>query len=78
MARINIEIEDILWDMSDYEKQELVDDLYEDGYVAKKDIRSDDVDYNDFDSAVSKLLGNGWRLTTEDEAIIIQIANKLC
>lgn len=79
MARINIEIEDILWDMSDYEKQELVDDLYEDGYVAKKDIRSDDDgDYNEFDSAVSKLLGNGWRLTTEDEALIIQIANKLC
>jgi hypothetical protein len=79
MASIDIDIDDILWGMSDYEKQELVDDLYEDGYVAKKDIRSDDgVDYNEFDSAVSKLLGNSWRLTTEDEATIIKIASKLC
>jgi hypothetical protein len=77
MASIDIDIDDILWGMSDYEKQELVDDLYEDGYVAKKDIRSDsDVDYNEFDSAVSKLIGNSWRLSTEDEETILRIANK--
>jgi phosphosulfolactate synthase (CoM biosynthesis protein A) len=77
MARINIEIEDILWDMSDYEKQELVDDLYEDGFVAKKDIQNTDGDLDEFDSAVSKLLGNGWKLSKEDEQTILRIANKL-
>jgi phosphosulfolactate synthase (CoM biosynthesis protein A) len=76
MARINIEIEDILWDMSDYEKQELVDDLYEDGFVAKKDIQNIDGEFNEFDSAVSKLIGNSWRLSTEDEETILRIANK--
>ena len=76
MARIEIEIEDILWDMSDYEKQELVDGLYEDGFVAKKDIQNTDGEFNEFDSAVSKLIGNSWRLSTEDEETILRIANK--
>jgi hypothetical protein len=77
MARIEIEIEDILWDMSDYEKQELVDGLYEDGFVANKDIKNTDGDLDEFDSAVFKLLGNGWKLAKEDEETILQIANKL-
>lgn len=77
MARIEIEIEDILWDMSDYEKQELVDNLYDDGFVAKKDIQNTDGDLDEFDSAVSKLLGNGWKLSKEDEQTILRIANKL-
>ena len=77
MASIDIDIDDILWGMSDYEKQELVDDLYEDGYVAKKDIQNTDGDLDEFDSAVSKLLGNGWKLTKEDEETILRIANKI-
>ena len=78
MASIDIDIDDILWGMSDYEKQELVDDLYEDGYVAKKDpIKGNDSDsLGDFDLAISKLIGNSWRLTTEDEETILRIANK--
>ncbi len=80
MASIDIEIEDILWNMSSYEKQELVDELYEDGFVAKKDpIKGLDSDLSgDFDLAVSKLIGNSWRLTKEDEEAILLIANKLC
>lgn len=77
MARINIEIEDILWDMSDYEKQELVDELYSDGFVAKNDVRNEDDDFSDWDLSVNKLLGNSWRLSKEDEATILRIANKL-
>jgi hypothetical protein len=79
MARINIEIEDILWDMSDYEKQELVDELYEDGYTPKGLPASNvSIDGDAFDEAVSKFLGNSWRLTKEDEETILRIANKLC
>jgi hypothetical protein len=77
MASINIEIEDILWDMTDREKQQLVDDLYEDGYVAKNDYRSDTNQYSDWDEAVTKLLGNSWKLSNEDEAIILRITNKI-
>lgn len=80
MASIDIDIDDILWGMMDYEKQKLVDDLYEDGYVAKKDPRyglNEDGAFEDFDTQVTKLIGNGWRLSKEDEETILKITNKL-
>lgn len=78
MARIEIEIEDILWDMSDYEKQELVDELYADGFVAKNDnLNGSDDDLSDWDLSVKKLLGNSWRLSKEDEQTILEITKKL-
>ncbi len=78
MASIDIDIDDILWGMSDYEKQELVDDLYDDGYVAKKDQRFDtDLDGDDWDEAVRKLIGNKWRLSKEDEETILSITKKI-
>lgn len=78
MARIEIEIEDILWDMSDYEKQELVDELYADGFVAKNDnLNNSDDDLSDWDLSVKKLLGNSWRLSKEDEQTILEITKKL-
>ena len=76
MARINIEIEDILWDMSDREKQELVDDLYDDGYIAKKSDESKNAD-DEWNKQVHKLFNNNWRLSKEDEETILRITNKL-
>jgi hypothetical protein len=76
MASIDIDIEDILWDLSDREKQELVDDLYEDGFVAKKDTSERDID-DDWNEQVNKLFNNKWRLTKEDEETILRITNKL-
>ena len=37
MARVDIEvdIDDVYWDLSKWEKQELADKLYDDGYVPK-------------------------------------------
>jgi phosphosulfolactate synthase (CoM biosynthesis protein A) len=72
----SIDIEDILWDLSDREKQELVDDLYEDGFVAKKDTSERDID-DDWNEQVNKLFNNKWRLTKEDEETILRITNKL-
>ena len=80
MASIDIDLDDILWGLSSYEKQELVDDLYDDGFVAKKDSRSEldeDGNIDDFDAAVRKLIGNKWRLTSEDEETILKITNKI-
>lgn len=76
MASINIEIEDILWDMSDREKQQLVDDLYEDGYIAKKDEAEKSFD-NEWNESVNKLFNNKWRLSKEDEATILRITKKI-
>lgn len=75
---VDVDIEDILWGMSDYEKQDLVNELYDEGFIAKKDSRYIDEDNaSDFDDEVRKLLGNSWRLSKEDEQTILRITNKI-
>jgi phosphosulfolactate synthase (CoM biosynthesis protein A) len=76
MASIDIEIEDILWGMSDREKQELVDDLYEDGFIAKKDDSEKNTD-DAWNEQVHKLFNNKWRLSSEDEETILNITKKI-
>ena len=63
MASIDIEIDDILYSLSSYEKQELADELYDDGYVAKQVKQVIDEDLDESDGAILKLKGNKWRLT---------------
>ena len=77
MASIDIEIDDILYSLSSYEKQELADELYDDGYCPKQVKQVFDEDLDDWDGAILKLKGNKWRLTKEDEETILQITNKL-
>jgi len=77
---IDVSIDDMLWGMSDYDKQELVDELYDEGFVAKSDPRyglDEDGKFNEFDAEVKKLIGNSWRLSKEDEATILAITNKI-
>jgi hypothetical protein len=74
MARIDIEIDDIMYSLSSWEKQELANELYDDGYVAKKDKRNTDDEWNE---QVNKLFNNKWRLSKEDEKTILRITNKL-
>ena len=80
MASIDIDIDDIIYGMMDYEKQELADQLYEDGYVPKQiqgTLADPDYNHSDFDDQVKKLVGNSWRLSKEDEETILKITNKL-
>jgi hypothetical protein len=79
MASIDIEIDEILYSMSSWEKQELADELYDDGYVPKQmgGVHPDDALIGEFDTEVTKLIGNSWRLTKEDEETILRIANKI-
>ena len=74
MARIDIEIDDIMYSLSSWEKQELANELYDDGYVAKKDKRNTDDEWNE---QFNKLFNNKWRLSKEDEKTILRITNKL-
>ena len=79
MASIDIDVDDILYSLSRWEKQELADELYDDGFVPKQmgGKHPDDVPMGDFDVQVTKLIGNSWRLTKEDEETILRITNKL-
>lgn len=76
MANIDIDIDDILYSMTNYEKQQLADELYETGYVAKKDTSERNID-DDWNAGVNKLFNNKWRLSKEDEETILKITNKL-
>ena len=76
MASIDIEIDEIIYAMTSWEKQELVDELYADGYVAKKDSEATNT-YDEWNEQVHKLFNNKWRLSKEDEETILRITNKL-
>jgi hypothetical protein len=79
MASIDVDMDDIVSGMTSWEKQELADELYEDGYTPKPlegvtpNIGAD----TEFDEQVLKLVGNAWRLSKEDEETILKIANKI-
>jgi hypothetical protein len=76
MASIDIEIDEIIYAMTSWEKQELADELYAAGYVAKKDTSERNLD-NEWNEEVNKLFNSKWRLTKEDEETILRITNKL-
>jgi hypothetical protein len=77
---VQIDIDDVISDLSNRERQELVDKLYEDGYTTSYvDIPAiqPQPSLNDFDSNVLKIVGNEWKLSQEDVDIILNISNKL-
>ena len=76
MASIDIDLDDILYSLSSYEKQQLADELYEDGYIAKKDAAEMSID-DEWNEQVNKLFNNKWRLSNEDAETILKITNKL-
>jgi phenylpyruvate tautomerase PptA (4-oxalocrotonate tautomerase family) len=78
---IDIDIDDILWDLSDREKQELVDELYDDGYVPKQisgGVSEEEKNVLDleWDELVKKISKLRLQITNEDEETIRKILNK--
>ena len=73
---VDVDIDDILSSLTSREKQELADELYEDGYIAKKDDDAKSTD-DEWNEQVNKLFNNKWRLSKEDEETILQITNKI-
>jgi hypothetical protein len=73
---VDIDIDDVIYSLTDREKQNLVDDLYNDGYVAKKDTSEINNDY-EWNEQVNKLFNNKWRLSKEDEETILKISSKI-
>ena len=77
---IDVDIDDVLYNLSYREKQKLVEELYDDGFVQTQ-ISTDDSNNNLLDvmwtESVTKLLNNRHMLTSEDEEIIKKISNKI-
>jgi len=81
MAYIDIDIDDVLSGMSAREIQNLVDDLYEDGYVPKKVEKKEQkqaptIPEQFYLEAIDKLARNYHQLTSEEEQIIINLAKR--
>ena len=80
-VNINVDIEDILSDMSIRDLQDLADTLYEEGYVPSKiedDLLTESYGIiNDlFSEALDKLSQNRLSLTSEEETLILNLASK--
>lgn len=76
-VRVDVEIDEFLESCSVQEKKELVKALKEDGYWDTTDgqLNATDIEWQ---NVLEKLSGIGrLRLTSEDEEIIMKIANKL-
>jgi phosphosulfolactate synthase (CoM biosynthesis protein A) len=77
MAYIDVDIDDILWGMSNHEKQELIDTLYQEGFIPTKESGLKLEQDEEWDTQVGKLMGNKWRLSKEVEGIILNIVGKI-
>jgi hypothetical protein len=73
---VDVDIDEILCSMCDRERQELVDELYNDGYIPTK-LQNKYNNYADvFSNACEKLKGQAWRLTREEEEFIINVSKR--
>jgi hypothetical protein len=77
----DVDIDEVIDSMSTQEKQDLVDELYNDGYVPKQMCEIHDgklvsVPESFYQEAINKLAQNYHRLSIEEEKIIINIAKK--
>ena len=88
-VNVDVDIDDIISDMSRQDRRLFFEAMQENGYI-DEDLKvttdggvtlpgkeSTNFLSGDFDIAVGKLIGNSWKLTREDEEIILKIANKV-
>ena len=80
-VNIDIDIDDVLCNMSTREIQNLVDDLYEDGYIPnkieKQEVReAPSISEGFYLEAIDKLARGYHQLTSEEEQTIINLAKR--
>ena len=78
---IDIDIDELIWGMSDRERQELAEELYDNGYVPQKLEKAEKKEMfgaveSEYQDALEKLDGKWNRLTAEEEALIINISKR--
>jgi hypothetical protein len=74
---VDIDIDDVVNAMSKREKQDLADELYDEGFIARKDDKLNDKFLTGFDKEAFKLIGHSHRLSLEDEQTILRICEKI-
>jgi len=79
LFELDIDLEDILLELSPDEKEELVDLLIEDGYAIKIINSSNDrqsLAEWEFVKIITKIADNRLRLTSEEDALLKKIADR--
>lgn len=75
---ISVDVDEFLDECSSREIEEVVEWLRSNGNIDETEIKKD-VTYSEslFEESLTKLRGNSFKLTREDEETIIRIANKI-
>ena len=73
---LDLDIDDILWELDNREKKELVERLIEDGYALKLTLDSESLSEWEFNKTITKIADNRLRLTPEEDAILKKIADR--
>lgn len=78
---IDVDLDDILYGMSGWEKQKLAENLYNNGYVPEEVEKAEKrkmlhAAEDEYQTALEKLNGKWNRLTPEEEEFIINISKR--
>jgi hypothetical protein len=88
---IDVDIDDILYGMNRWDRRQFFQAMQEDGYISKSCVITNEGEIkasphieqrviaeskDEFNQALRKLFGNGWRLTLEQEQYIIELAKR--
>ena len=83
---VDIDIDDIISGMSRHDRRKFFESMKEDGYISDCCLITNDGEVkasahiekseDEFNQALQKLFGNGWKLTKEQEQYIIQLSKQ--
>lgn len=88
---VDIDIDDIIWDMSTYDRRRFFERMKSEGYISElcevtgdgqiaapkhMELNAKYESHGEFNEALQKLFGNGWRLTKEEEDYIINVSKR--
>lgn len=89
---LDIDIDEIIYAMSKYDRKEFFRQMQSDGYISESctitnegyvessagiEKKIESQSKDDFNLALQRLFNNGWRLTKEEEDYIINVSKKI-
>jgi hypothetical protein len=88
---VDIDIDDVIWGMSTYDRRCFFERMQDEGYISKSCVITPEGvveasahiernavvnSNNEFNQALQRLYGNGWRMTKEQEDYIIELGKR--
>lgn len=88
---VDVDIDEIISAMGRYDRRKFFEQMQKDGHISEScvityegDVKAPahiersaiDNDANEFNQALNKLYGNGWKLTLEQEQYVINLAKR--